>query len=202
MSKTPAVIQDSFRFMGRFLAAPGSVGAVLPSSRFLANMMVRDLELTAGDVVVEYGPGTGPMTRAIQSLLLQTKGVEYLGIELDEQFHASLSMRMPDLNFHLGSVEDVEQILQDRGLGPVKVIVSGLPFACLPDGVQTSVVRGSHAVLCPGGEFRTFQYVHAYPLPAARRFRRKMAAQFRGYVRSAPVIRNVPPAYKLTYRKS
>ena len=202
MSKTPAVIQESLRFMGRFLATPGSVGAVLPSSRYLAHMMVRDLDLAAGDLIVEYGPGTGPMTRALESLHLGDRGIDYLGIELDEQFHASLSARMPELSFHHGSVEDVEQILEERGLGQVRAIISGLPFACLPDAVQTRVVRGSHAALCPGGEFRTFQYVHAYPLPAARRFRTKMAEQFRGYSRSAAVIRNVPPAYKLTYRKS
>ena len=195
-------LRDSMRFVRRFLKSPGSVGAVLPSSRHLACTMVRDLNLARGDLVVEYGPGTGPMTQALQQLELRSRGIDYLGIELDEKFQAALSGRYPDMPFHLGSVAEVERILRERGLGQAKVIISGLPFASLPREVQSSVVRGTYSVLREDGEFRTFQYVHAYNLPAARRFRRMMAAVFSGYRRSTPVLRNVPPAYVLSYSKT
>lgn len=195
-------IRDSVRFVRRFLENPGNIGAVLPSSRYLADAMVRDLNLSPGDLVVEYGPGTGPMTRAIQGLDLNTRGVHYLGIELDDEFHAGLEQRFPEMTFHLGSVENVESILSDRELGVVRAIISGLPFASLPLDVQENVVQGTHDVLAEDGEFRTFQYVHAYRLRAARRFREMMDAKFDSYIRSSPVLRNVPPAYVLTYRKA
>ena len=63
------------------------------------------------------------------------------------------------------------------------------------------MVAGTREVLAQDGEFRTFQYVHAYGLKSARRFRAMMAEQFRTCKRSQPVLRNVPPAYILTYKK-
>ena len=86
--------------------------------------------------------------------------------------------------------------------GTVKAIISGLPFASLPKEVQRGVVDGTHEVLAESGEFRTFQYVHAYKLKAAQRFRAMMKERFDGFARSTPVLRNVPPAYVLTYRKA
>lgn len=194
-------LRDGMRFFGRFLASPGSVGSVIPSSRYLADAMARGLDLLAGDLIVEYGPGTGPMTLAIQRLALADKGVDYLGIELDPTFHSALEARFDDMSFALGSVVDVEEILSEHGLGKAKAIISGLPFASLPDAVQEGVVEGTQRVLADDGEFRTFQYLHAYGLPAARRFRALMADRFSVYHRSAPVLRNMPPAYILSYRK-
>ena len=57
--------RDKVRFVRRFLSNPGSVGAILPSSRYLAKAMVGELQLERGDLVVEYGPGTGPMTQGV-----------------------------------------------------------------------------------------------------------------------------------------
>lgn len=194
-------VRDSVRFVGALVRNPGAVGAILPSSRFLAHRMVQDMELASGDLVLEYGPGTGPMTAALRHLDLASRGVHYLGIELDPRLHLALSRRFAGMDFHCGSVVDVEQILAERGLPQARYIISGLPFASLPEEVQRGAVQGSHAALVEGGEFRTFQYVHAYRLPAARRFRKMMEETFTGFSRSTPVLRNVPPAYVLTYRR-
>ena len=197
-----SAFRDSMRFVRQFLTNPGLVGAILPSSRYLAYTMVRDLHLESGDLVVEYGPGTGPMTQALQKLEFARRGVRYLGIELDSKFHHALSHRFPDMDFHLGSGENVEKILADRRLGKAKAIISGLPFASLPQEIQTGVVDGTYNVLREDGEFRTFQYVLAYKLKAAQRFRLMMEERFHGFSRSQPVLRNVPPAYVLSYRKT
>lgn len=190
-------LHDAFRFFGGFLRRPARVGAVLPSSAALAQALAGDLTLAAGDLVVEYGPGTGPITRVIAERL---GGATYLGIERDASFHALLSQRFPALAFHHGSVEHVADILRQRQLGRPKVIVSGLPFASLPAEVRTRVIDGTAEVLAADGEFRTFQYVHAYNFASARNFRAAMAARLPHYERSSPVLRNVPPAYVLTYR--
>jgi phosphatidylethanolamine/phosphatidyl-N-methylethanolamine N-methyltransferase len=197
-----SAFRDSMRFVRQFLTSPGSVGAILPSSRYLAYTMVRDLHLERGDVVVEYGPGTGPMTQALQKLELRQRGIRYLGIELDPKFHHALSHRFTEMDFHLGSVEDIETILAERQLGKPKAIISSLPFASLPHAVQSNVVEGTYNVLRDDGEFRTFQYVLAYKLKSARRFRAMMEERFDGFSRSQPVLRNVPPAYVLSYSKS
>jgi phosphatidylethanolamine/phosphatidyl-N-methylethanolamine N-methyltransferase len=191
-------LRDSLRFLGTFLRHPRSVGAVLPSSRYLAQALAGELEVGAGDVIVEYGPGTGPMTDVISEQL--AAGAEYVGVEWDAGFCARLAQRFPGLRFHRGSVVDVERILTGHGLSRPKVIVSGLPFASLPEAVQKRVIVATRRVLREDGEFRTFQYVHAYGLPSAQRFRRAMRKRFSRFERSRPVVRNVPPAYVLRYR--
>lgn len=191
-------LRDSLRFFGKFLRNPNHVGSVMPSSRYLAEAMAADLDLEQGDLVIEYGPGTGPMTAALSDIL--PPGVRYLGIERDEHFQELLEDRFPHMDFHHGSVVDVAEILEKRNLPKAKVIISGLPFASLPKDLQEGIARATREVLAEDGEFRLFQYVHAYGLPGARRFRKEMATLFGSYTRSQPVFRNVPPAYVLTYK--
>jgi phospholipid N-methyltransferase len=191
-------LRDGLDFFGTFLRNPGSIGAVVPSSRYLARALVGRLTLQPGELVVEYGPGTGPVTSAIRASL--PPGARYLGIELDERFHDLLTSRYPDLDFHLGSAADIEAVLAERKLPRPVRIISGLPFASLPPAVQDNVADGLvHCLHGTTGDFRTFQYVHAYGLRAARRFRDLMSERFTGFERIGPVLRNVPPAFVLRY---
>lgn len=197
----PGRVRESLRFLATFVRHPGSVGAVLPSSRLLAERLVAGLRLGQGDLVLEYGPGTGPVTAVLDQVLGRHEGAAYLGIELNGGFIDVLRRRYPHLDFAHGSVVDVQALLQQRALRSARYIISGLPFASLPREVQEGTIDGILRVLEPGGEFRTFQYVHAYRLPAARRFRDMMAEHFPACERSRPVVRNIPPAYVLTYRR-
>ena len=191
-------IRDGIGFFGRFLRNPSTVGAVLPSSRYLSRAMVGRLELDPGELVVEYGPGTGPATAIVREGL--PKGAQYLGIELDPRFHRLLTERFPTLAFHHGSAADLRAILEQRGLPRPARILSGLPFASLPPATQDGIIDGIvWALRGSEGDFRTFQYVHAYGLRAARRFRAMMQERFVGFERIGPVVRNVPPAFVLRY---
>ena len=193
-------IRDGLGFFGRFLKSPTSVGAVLPSSRFLSRALVGSLEhLQEGELVVEYGPGTGPMTAVIKERM--PRNARYLGIEVQPEFHELLCGRFSGMDFHLGSAGDVKQILADRGLPRPARIISGLPFASLPIPVQDSVVDGLIWALEDSQcDFRTFQYAHAYGMKSARRFRARMSERFEDFERIGPIVRNVPPAFVLRYR--
>lgn len=193
-------IRDGLGFFGNFVKNPTSVGAVLPSSRFLSRALVGDLDhIQPGELVLEYGPGTGPATAVIQERL--PAGARYLGIELQRSFHDVLTARYAGMDFHLGSAGDVKQILADRGLPRPARIISGLPFASLPAAVQDSVIDGLVWALGDSDcDFRTFQYAHAYGMKPARRFRGLMEERFESFERIGPIVRNVPPAFVLRYR--
>ncbi len=188
---------DSLNFFRSFLRNPTHVGAVWPSSRSLSRALVGHLPLKAGDVVVEYGPGTGPVTQILEETL--PPGVEYLGIELNAEFVQVLRRRFPQRRFHHGSVADVEQVLTDAGLPKPKLIISGLPFASLPVNERKKIIDSTAKVLQPGGQFRTFQYLHAYPLPKASKFRKSMVGGFGPLSLTGPVLCNLPPAFVLSY---
>ena len=55
----------SFHFLKAMLRSPGSVGAIWPSSPFLAKEMVRASALEDAKHVLELGPGTGAFTGEI-----------------------------------------------------------------------------------------------------------------------------------------
>ena len=185
-------------FLRAFLRSPGKVGAIVPSAPGLARAMTRDLHLNAGDTVIELGPGTGAFTSYIRDILPDKSA--YLGIERERRFVELLEKRFPDLRFIQASAEEACFLHGASGLGPVKVIISSLPFATLVAPVRESIIQNIIRLMGPETIFRTFQYIHAYPLPSAVRFRRSMDRCFGPGRRSAPILPNVPPAYVLTWK--
>ena len=55
---------NNIRLTRALLRNPRAVGALVPSSRHLANQMV-DLLPVHSEVIVEFGGGTGPVTKAM-----------------------------------------------------------------------------------------------------------------------------------------
>ena len=179
---------DTLPFVRAFLKSPGKIGSIVPSATSLAQAMVGDLQLDKGESIVELGPGTGSFTRVIQTLLSDEN--HYLGIEREPNFVRLLSSRFPDLQFVQGSAEVASQLHAEVGLGPVRVVVSGLPFSTLNIDITDKIISDVYSIMEYGSIFRTFQYVHAYPLPAARKFRKKMYQRFGMPTRRSFVIRH------------
>jgi phosphatidylethanolamine/phosphatidyl-N-methylethanolamine N-methyltransferase len=186
---------DALLFIRRFLNNPRQVGAVLPSTHSLGKAMVRNLQLASGDVVIEYGPGTGSLTQAIAQALEATPGTHYLGIEREAGFCEVLRRRFPSLQFAHGNVEDVAELLVQHKLPQPRAILSGLPLILLPN--MEAIVRQAAATLAPGGEFRTFSYLQSRLTPMASRLRRLLRQHFASTGSSPLVWRNLPPAWVL-----
>jgi phosphatidylethanolamine/phosphatidyl-N-methylethanolamine N-methyltransferase len=192
-------MRDGLAFLAAFLRNPAATGAIAPSSASLARAMVAGLEVSPGETIVEFGPGTGPFTEAIRQILPSADC--YLGIEREARFVAILRGRYPELRVVEGSAEDARRHLAEAGRRHVRAVLCGLPFASFPPRVQDRVVDALDALVQPGAEFRTFQYVHAYGLPTAVRFRRRMAGVFGPHRRQALVFRNLPPAFVLRWAR-
>lgn len=189
--------RDAISFLGAVARGPAKVGAITPSSKALARAMTGGLDLDSGKAVVELGPGTGPFTKRLAEVMPDR--TRYLGIERDEGFVGILRDRLPAMKVAHGSAEEMGKHLDEAGLDDVGVILSGLPFASLPGFVQDGVIESVVSLMGPGVVFRTFQYVHSWPLPAARRFRARMNERLGPLTISRPVLLNLPPAYVLTW---
>jgi len=192
-------LAEAVAFITRFASAPTSVGAVFPSSRDLAEAMLHGITLEPGDVVVEYGPGTGAFTELIIERL--PEGAEYLGIERDPHFHGHLQRRFPDRHFHLGSAEEIQELLKGRGLKKPRLIISGLPFASMPHAVQEMILEATREALHEEGIFRTFTYPICWYMTGSQRFRKVALDHFDDHHKSRTVHRNIPPAKVLSYSK-
>jgi phosphatidylethanolamine/phosphatidyl-N-methylethanolamine N-methyltransferase len=192
--------REHLLLLSRFVRHPRSVGAIAPSSPSLARAMVQHLDLNGRVRVVELGPGTGAFTCAIVSRL-EPSG-RYLAIDRDPVFVERIKRQWPQVDCVCASATELPALAAERGMTPVDHVVSGLPFASLPGAVTTQILDGLERALRPGGTFTTFQYVHAYRLPAAIAFRRDITQRMGTTPIRSIVMRNLPPAYVLTWQRA
>ncbi len=194
----PSRVRTSSYFLRRFLDNPRAVGSLVPSSEHLADAMAADMHVPGDRSVVELGPGTGAITSHLLARLDDPD--QYVGIECDPAFVQLLGQRFPRANFRHDSAERMERLLRDGGMAPPRYIVSGMPFAALPLLQQYRVISALRRVLPVDAEFRMFQYVHAWQLPGAVRFRRRMDQYFSVQSKRNCVLANLPPAMVLSWK--
>lgn len=180
---------DATRFFTRFVRYPARVGAVAPSSAYLARQAVTPVPRHGEPVVV---PGTGAFTGAIQRRL-GGRGY-HLAIEIDEVFAGVLRTRYPGLDVVVGDAATLPDVLARRGIAAADVIVSGLPWAAFSPVRTHSVLTAVAASLVPHGAFTTFAYLHALWSPPARRLRRELERTFQEVVPGRTVWANLPAA--------
>ena len=191
-------MNEHLQFLQAFLKNPLYVGAISPSSPDLARAMIEGVRPDENNIVLELGVGTGAITKFLRDAVPDEKS--YLGIEINREFVEKLKEDFPGLLIVCGSAGDAQAIHQNSGFGTVKYIVSGLPFASLPKDVSESILHEVDKFMAEGCLFRTFQYAHAYRLPPAVKFRRYMEERYGKVQRSSLVLKNVPPAYTLTWK--
>lgn len=184
----------------RFLRNPRTVGALTASSRALAEAMVQGIDLQQRGHIVELGPGTGVFTAAIAERL--GPETQFLAVDIDPAFVTQIRKRWPAIECICASAERLEELATTREMLPVDHIVSGLPFVSLPPPMTRRILESVATVLRPGGSFTTFQYLHGYGLPQASSFRRAMTERLGRQPATRLVVRNVPPAVVLTWRKA
>ncbi|HDZ55091.1 MAG TPA: methyltransferase type 12 [Pseudomonas xinjiangensis] len=180
-------------FLRGFLREPSQVGSIIPSSRFLEQRIVEASNLSAAKRVVELGPGTGGTTRTF----LQHVGPDarLLSIELSPYFHELLD-EIADPRFinHLGSAENLADILAQHGMEQPDVVISGIPFSKMPPAVATRVAQAVNDSLAENGRFVAYQF-------------RRDVAGYTDPIMGTPAscmleLRNIPPMRVYSWYKT
>ena len=184
-------------FIKGTLRNPAAVGSIIPSSKYVARAYLRDTGIETDKTVLEWGPGTGPVTELIYERMEDPS--RYLGIEQDEVYVDVLEDRFPEMHFARGSAEDSAALLEEVGLEGADVIISALPFTTLPDEVNERIYSELEALMTPGTIFRAIILATAYPTENSRQFRDRMSEMFGPFERSPLVWRNIPPAFILSW---
>jgi phosphatidylethanolamine/phosphatidyl-N-methylethanolamine N-methyltransferase len=178
-------------FLKEFVRDPVQLGAVAPSGPELAKLMVEAAELRPGQVVVELGAGTGPMTAEI---LAQRPDGPFVALEPNPPLAEGLRLRFPGARIEQRYAQDLRAILGEMGQERADRVVSSLPWAIWSDELQAEVFAAILDVLADDGRMVTFAYVHALMLPAARRLRRALESRFEEVRTTRVAWWNVPPA--------
>ena len=135
--------RSNYAFLRGFVRNPAQVGSIVPSSRQLAQRLVRSACICDARTVVELGPGTGGTTAAFLQAMSPT--AQLLAVEPDPEFHQRLhaSILDPRFNLALGSAERLVEFLSARWLPPPEV----------SNRIAAAIAR----VLQPGGRFVAYQ---------------------------------------------
>ncbi len=190
-------MKESLQFLQAFLKNPAKVGAIAPSSPELAAEMLHGIHPDDHNIVLELGVGTGAITKFLREIV--PSKASYLGLELDPNLVKTLNQNYPDMNIVCGNAAECYSIHQDSGLGKVRYLVCCLPFVSLPREVSDNVLAEIQKFMDEGCELRIFQYAHGYYLPPAIKLREALKNRYGKTRRSPLVLKNMPPAFTLTW---
>jgi phospholipid N-methyltransferase len=137
------------------------LGSLIPSSRFLVDRVLRQVDWTRARTVVEYGPGVGTITGEILRRLRPDGSL--VTIEMNGDFVRYLRRTVGDRRLHVaeGSAAEVAQILADRKLPHADYVISGIPYSTMPPDVREGILRATRDVLHPQGAFLVYQFTRA-----------------------------------------
>lgn len=158
-AKTSAVAPSASALFARnFFKYPSMLGSVVPSSRFLVNQLMGQIDWERARVLVEFGPGVGTITREV--LKRMRPDAVLLVIELNEEFvqYLGSTIRDPRLRVVHGSAAHVRRILAEHGLAPADYIISSIPYSLLPESLRQEIVAESRHALKSQGSLLVFQY--------------------------------------------
>ncbi len=188
---TDAPFLDSTLLLWRqLLREPARIGTVAPSSPWLAQMLVRMGHLDDGQVIVEVGAGTGPLTGWIHAA---APGARHLALEPDPALREELQRRHAGVDVSERPAAELREALAERGLRPADRVLSSVPWSLFPGAEMERQIGGLVDAMAPGGRFVTLVYAHANALPSTRRLEGVLRQRFERVSASPVVWRNLPP---------
>ena len=162
------------KFIGEFLKHPKQVGALAESSPFLARKMAR--QINGATNVVEFGPGTGPVTKEILRCLPQDGKLTCFEINpgFCEQLKTIKDRRLKVIN------DDVQNY--NKYVDNSDCILSSLPLG----NFNESEIEQVFALSSKSKTYIQFQYT-PFLKPKLKRYFRDVKIKF--------VPLNIPPAF-------
>lgn len=157
---------STFFFLEQLFFHPSKVGALLPSSSSLKNVIVEFARQNLRDhEIVEIGPGTGAFTLELENLASE-KAIPFSVVEINKNFASYLQSRIAPqttlLNIcasELGSHKIFENPL---------LVISSIPLKSLDKQKATDILRTFHQVLRRNADSIIIQYSYGTlppPLP-------------------------------------
>ncbi len=176
--------------IGRFIRTWGTTGAIAPSGKALARRMASAVDPGSPYPVLELGPGTGVVTRA-----LIERGVppeKIIAVEYNPEFCGILEQRFPGVQVIHGDAYDLAATLRGVHDGRFSGVVSSLPLLLREPPVRRALILDSLARLAPEGAYTQFSYSPRPPVPPSPSEYRLEGTGF--------VLFNLPPARVWFYR--
>ncbi|WP_273791924.1 phospholipid N-methyltransferase PmtA [Brucella anthropi] len=188
--KLAAKFDEEIRFFKGWIDGPKAVGAILPTSSITARRMASVIDTGSGLPVLELGPGTGVITKAI--LKQGVKPADLYSIEYSQDFVDHLTTIFPEVNIIQGDAFDLDSALGEKKNQKFDCIISAVPMLNFPMDKRIQLVESLLSRIPSGRPLMQITYGPLPPVPAGRGNYTVQHYDF--------VVRNVPPAQLWVYR--
>lgn len=176
-------------FLKQFWRDKKMVGSMRPSSRFLADKMLKNIDFKRAKLILELGPGTGVFTKKIlEKMPLDARLIVF---ELNTDFYNLLKNEIQDNRMILihDSAEKITEHVKNEGFLFADYVISSLPLANFPRKLTENILKESYHILKNQGKYIQFQY--------SLLSKTKLHSQFQNtHISFTPF--NFPPAFVYT----
>lgn len=181
---------DNVRFLTRLITNPLHTGAVAPSSRALGRAMAAQIPIGSEGPILELGPGTGVVTRAILERGIAPERLT--AVEYNEHFAAMVAARHPGVHVIVGDAFNLAKTLGAHAHERYAAVISSMPLVNFPMALRASLIADIFARLEPDAPFVQFSYRLGSPVPPP---------PGATVTRAAFIAMNLPPARVWVYRR-
>jgi phosphatidylethanolamine/phosphatidyl-N-methylethanolamine N-methyltransferase len=161
----PEPVSNPWMFFRRFMANPLQMGSVIPSSPALCRRMVAQVRRAPDEAVLELGPGTGVISRALLDAGIPPERL--FVVEIEPALVRHLRRVLPGVTVIEGDARLLPELIPAQWHGQIGSVIVGIPMVLLPLAEQRRFVQAIEAV-APGRGFVHFSYCVTSPLPAPK----------------------------------
>ncbi|MDV4182650.1 class I SAM-dependent methyltransferase [Rhizobium brockwellii] len=182
---------DEIRFFRGMMQGPKTVGSIVPTSSITAKRMASVVDIHSGLPVLELGPGTGAITKAILGRGVRPENL--VAIEYSTDFHKHLQRTYPGVHFINGDAFDLQATLSNFSGLTFDSVVSGIPLLNFPMAKRISLLESLLDRLPAGRPMVQISYGAISPIAANPDRYHIQHFDF--------VMRNIPPAQLWIYKR-
>jgi len=183
--------EEELRFFKGWMDKPRAVGSIVPTSSITARKMASVIDVSSGLPVLELGPGTGVITRAILQAGVAPEKV--WSVEYSQDFVRHLRRDYPGVNVIHGDAFDLDKTLGDKRDTEFDSIISGVPLLNFPVATRVAYVEDLLDRIAPGRPIVQLTYGPRSPVPPGKGDYTVEHFDF--------IIRNLPPTQLWIYRR-
>ena len=175
---------EAFIFLRRFLDSPGTIGSLVPSSKYLGKAICEAVKSLDDCRLVEVGAGTGSITKEIAELNPEV-------LEIDSEFTDLLKNKFPKLKIENRCVIDYMRSLVTQDKGEKVGLVLSIPLINNP--FRETFIYELQQVYSSGLLSWCIIYTYGKKSPLSE-------ISFQYQRKYAKVMRNLPPANVWIYQ--
>ena len=183
---------EELKFFKGWIDKPKAVGSIIPTSSVTARRMASIIDIGSGLPVLEVGPGTGVVTKAI--LKCGVKPSDLCAVEYSHDFVLHLKQHYPGVNVIEGDGFNLDETLGELRDATFDCVISGVPLLNVPVARRIAYLEQLLSRIPHGRPVVQITYGPKSPVPPGLGDYTVEHFDF--------ILRNIPPSRLWLYRRA